>query len=49
MHNRRFGYFDKRGIDKLVLDLRNNPGGEVVQAVKLAEKFVPEGLITFRL
>lgn len=40
-------YFDKRGIDKLVLDLRNNPGGEVVQAVKLAEKFVPEGLITF--
>lgn len=40
-------YFDKIGINKLVLDLRNNPGGEVVQAVKLAEKFVPEGLITF--
>jgi carboxyl-terminal processing protease len=39
-------YFDKRGINRLVLDLRNNPGGETLQAVMLAAEFVPEGLIT---
>lgn len=40
-------YFDKRGITNLVLDLRNNPGGEMIQAVSLASKFVPEGPITY--
>jgi len=39
-------YFDKIGIDKIVLDLRDNPGGDVGQAVAVARKFVPEGLIT---
>jgi|CZCB01.1.fsa_nt_gi carboxyl-terminal processing protease len=39
-------YFDRTGIDKIVLDLRDNPGGEMIQAVYLAEKFVTEGLIT---
>ncbi len=38
--------FDKWKIKKIVLDLRDNPGGEVSQAVALAEKIVPEGLIT---
>jgi len=37
---------DRNKITKLVLDLRDNPGGEVGQAVSVAEKFVPEGLIT---
>lgn len=37
---------DKNGISKIILDLRNNPGGEVDQAVLIARKFVPEGLIT---
>ncbi|OPZ85100.1 MAG: putative CtpA-like serine protease [Firmicutes bacterium ADurb.Bin419] len=37
---------DKSNIKKLVLDLRDNPGGEVSQVVKIAENFVPEGLIT---
>lgn len=33
-------------IKKIILDLRNNPGGEVKQAVEVAKNFVPEGLIT---
>jgi carboxyl-terminal processing protease len=38
--------FDGRKISNIVLDLRDNPGGEVSQAVALAELLVPEGLIT---
>ena len=37
---------DNNNISKLILDLRDNPGGEVSQVVKIAEKFVPKGLIT---
>ncbi|MCR4434842.1 MAG: S41 family peptidase [Clostridiales bacterium] len=36
---------DAKKINKIILDLRNNPGGEVEQAVEVARKFVPEGLI----
>lgn len=38
--------FDKKGISKVILDLRGNPGGEVGQAVSVAKLFVPKGLIT---
>ncbi|MDP4094132.1 MAG: S41 family peptidase [Bacillota bacterium] len=38
--------FDKAGIKKVVLDLRDNPGGEVDQAVAIAREFIPKGLIT---
>lgn len=37
---------DKKGIKKLVLDLRDNPGGEVDQAVNIASRLVQEGIIT---
>ncbi len=37
---------DSKNITRLILDLRDNPGGEVSQAVAAARKFVPEGLIT---
>jgi carboxyl-terminal processing protease len=33
----------KQGMTSLVLDLRDNPGGIVEQAVKVAEKFLPYG------
>lgn len=33
------------GLNALILDLRYNPGGLLDQAVKLASRFVPEGLI----
>lgn len=36
---------DKKSIKKIVFDLRDNPGGEVNQAVLVAQKFVPKGLI----
>lgn len=37
---------DKKFIKKIILDLRNNPGGLVDQSVFLAEYFIPRGLIT---
>ncbi len=37
---------DKKNIKEIILDLRDNPGGEASQAVEAARKFVPEGLIT---
>lgn len=37
---------DKKGIRKLVLDLRDNPGGEVGQAVNIARFLVRKGIIT---
>lgn len=44
--NRTLEEMDKQGVTKLILDLRDNPGGEVVQAVQIAQNFVPRGLIT---
>lgn len=38
--------FSSHNITKVVLDLRNNPGGFVEQAVLIANEFVPKGLIT---
>jgi carboxyl-terminal processing protease len=34
---------EAKGMDSLVLDLRNNPGGLLDQAVKVSEKFLPRG------
>ncbi|HEX2926573.1 MAG TPA: S41 family peptidase [Ruminiclostridium sp.] len=39
-------YFDSKHITKVVLDLRNNPGGFLDQAVSVAQYFVPKGLVT---
>jgi len=35
----------KNGIKKLILDLRNNPGGYMMSAVMIASEIVPEGKI----
>lgn len=37
---------DDRGLHKMILDLRNNPGGEVLQAVGIARLLIRQGLIT---
>jgi carboxyl-terminal processing protease len=37
---------DDLGLRKMVLDLRNNPGGEVSQAVSIARLLVHKGIIT---
>lgn len=37
---------DKNKVTRLVLDLRDNPGGEVGQSVAVAQKFVPRGIVT---
>lgn len=36
---------DKQGIQGLVLDLRNNPGGLLQKAVQIADTLVPDGVI----
>jgi len=36
---------DKKELKGLILDLRNNPGGLLSQAVKVADKFLDSGLI----
>jgi carboxyl-terminal processing protease len=36
-------YLQAKGMTSLVLDLRNNPGGFLDQAIHVAEKFLPSG------
>ena len=37
----------KEGARGLILDLRNNPGGDYSQVVAMADMLVPEGLIVY--
>ncbi len=37
--------FDEKGIKNVILDIRNNGGGELNAAISLAEHFIPEGVI----
>ena len=37
------GSLKEQGMESLVLDLRNNPGGLLHTAVQVAERFIPEG------
>jgi carboxyl-terminal processing protease len=37
----------KQGARQMILDLRNNPGGYVAQAVDLVSQFVPKGTVVF--
>ena len=37
----------KQGMKGLLLDLRDNPGGELRAAVKVAERFVPRGPVVY--
>jgi len=38
---------EKEGLKGLILDLRNNPGGLLDQAVKIADEFIESGLIVY--
>ncbi len=38
-------FFEKAGVEDLILDLRNNPGGELQGALDVCRKFVPKGVI----
>lgn len=37
--------FDEQGVDKIVIDLRGNPGGEITAALGLCNLFVPKGVV----
>lgn len=39
---------EKQGITRLIIDLRNNPGGVFMQSMKVAELFVPEKGVLLR-
>lgn len=38
-------FFEKKGANNLILDLRNNPGGEMQAALDVCRAFVPKGVI----
>ncbi len=38
----------QQGIDELIIDLRNNPGGVLLEALKITEFFLPEKSIMLR-
>lgn len=35
--------FDSQGVDRLILDLRDNPGGYLNEALEVANKIIPQG------
>ena len=43
-----FGQFKKSGLKKMIIDLRNNPGGYLDAAVDIGSYFVPQGKILVR-
>lgn len=42
-----FEYFRGQGVDGLVIDLRNNPGGLLDQVVSVADGLLPTGVIVY--
>lgn len=44
--NEALADMDKNGVKDIIIDLRNNPGGQVNQAVSVARQFVANGVIT---
>lgn len=44
--NKALEEMDRKKVTRILLDLRNNGGGYVDQCISIAEKLVPEGLIT---
>lgn len=40
---------EKQGLNGLVIDLRNNPGGILDVALNITDLFIPEGIITYTI
>ncbi|MCX7715338.1 MAG: S41 family peptidase [Clostridia bacterium] len=38
---------ENQGMQRLIIDLRNNPGGDFNAVCKIADKLLPEGIITY--
>ena len=38
--------FDRKGIKNIVIDLRDNPGGEINSVAEFANNFIPEGILS---
>ncbi|MBQ3426330.1 MAG: S41 family peptidase [Clostridia bacterium] len=38
---------EEKGMEKLILDLRDNPGGVLSVVVKIADYILPEGIVTY--
>lgn len=45
--NEKFGELQGQGMQKLIIDLRDNPGGVLTEACNIADKLLPEGTITY--
>jgi carboxyl-terminal processing protease len=41
----KMALLSKQGMEKLILDLRNNGGGTFVQSIELSDEFLPEGTL----
>ncbi len=41
--DRALAEFDQNGVTKVIMDLRNNPGGTISEFVKICERFIPAG------
>lgn len=46
LHN-ALGTLEQKGMQRLVLDLRDNGGGSVDEANRVAEEFLPKGAIVY--
>lgn len=47
--NTEFDKLNEEGMEALILDLRDNPGGYVDVAVDIADRLLPEGLVVYTL
>jgi len=48
LFNKEITRFSQTGSDKLIIDLRNNPGGFLDAAVSMASNFLPAGAVVVR-
>lgn len=42
---RALAAFDALGVDKIIIDIRNNPGGELQSVVDFCNLFIPKGVV----